>query len=60
MSLTEKERMALDESLASEKLLIKKCRVMAEECRDGELKALCNQLADKHQQHFNILIGYLQ
>ncbi len=60
MNLTNKELMALDDQLGYEQVLIKKYRTYANECSDAQLKAKCNQIADKHQQHFNTLMGYLQ
>ncbi len=60
MNLTVKELMALDDQLNQEQVLIKKYRAYAQECQDGELKSLCNQIADKHQKHLNTLMGYLQ
>ncbi len=60
MNLSEKELMALEDQLAREQVLTKKYRMFANECKDAQLKATCNQIADKHQQHFNTLMGYLQ
>ncbi len=60
MNLTVKELMALEEQLNGEQVLIKKYRSFASDCQDAQLKATCNQAADKHQQHFNTLMGYLQ
>ena len=60
MNLTTKELMALEDQLSSEQLLVKKYRNFAVLCTDAQLKATCNQIADKHQQHFNTLMGYLQ
>lgn len=60
MNLTVKELTALEEQLTEEKLLVKKYQTYARECSDAELKAKCNQIADKHRQHFNTLLGYLQ
>jgi len=60
MNLTEKELIALEEQLDHEQVLVKKYRTFAKDCQDAQLKAVCNQIADKHQQHFNTLIGYLQ
>ncbi len=60
MNLTNKELMSLEDQLSQEQVLIKKYRSYATECEDAQLKATCNQIADKHQQHFNILMGYLQ
>ncbi len=60
MNLTVKELMALADQLNSEQVLVKKYRSFAQHCQDAQLKAKCNQVADKHQQHFNTLMGYLQ
>jgi len=60
MGLTSKELMALEDQLGYEQVLIKKYRSFAGACKDAQLKARCNQIADKHQQHFNTLMGYLQ
>ncbi|MBQ2695723.1 MAG: spore coat protein [Clostridia bacterium] len=60
MNLTTKELMALEDQLENEQVLVKKYREFANKCQDGQLKAKCNQIADKHQQHFNTLMGYLQ
>ncbi|MBE7036572.1 MAG: spore coat protein [Ruminococcaceae bacterium] len=60
MNLTERELMALEECMCREQIVIRKYRLYAEQCTDAQLKATCNQLADKHQQHFNTLMGYLQ
>ncbi|MGN1059065.1 MAG: spore coat protein [Clostridia bacterium] len=60
MNLTNKELIALEDQLGYEQVLTKKYRTFASECQDAQLKAKCNQIADKHQQHFNTLMGYLQ
>lgn len=60
MNLTVKELMALEDQLNNEQVLVKKYRSFAQRCQDAQLKAKCNQVADKHQQHFNTLMGYLQ
>ncbi len=60
MNLTVKELAALEEQLTKEQLLVKKYQAYARECQDAELKATCNRIADKHRQHFNTLLGYLQ
>ncbi len=60
MNLTIKELSALQEQLRQEKLLIKKYRIYASHTQSGELKAKFNMVADKHQQHFNTMMGYLQ
>ena len=60
MNLTDKELMALEKQLEQEKILIKKYRAFSQDCQDAALKAVCNRIADKHQQHFNTIAGYLQ
>lgn len=60
MNLTSRELSALQEHLQHEKLLIKKYRLYALQSQEGILKRKYNVMADKHQQHFNMLIGYLQ
>lgn len=60
MNLTDKELLALEEQLTHEQVLVKKYRMFSGSCQDAQLKAVCNRIADKHQQHFNTLMGYLQ
>ncbi|MBQ4517404.1 MAG: spore coat protein [Clostridia bacterium] len=60
MNITDKELMAIEDRMSEEQVLIRKYRSYAEQCNDAQLKAVCNQVADKHQQHFNMLMGYLQ
>ncbi len=58
--MNEKELMMIEDRLTDEKLLITKFRVYASACRDAEIKSKCNQIADSHQKHFNMLISYLK
>ena len=60
MNLTMKELDAINEQLSREQVLVKKYRAFSSQCSDAQLKVTCNQIADKHQQHFNTLMGYLQ
>ena len=60
MSLTTKELDAIEEQLRHEQVLVKKYRAFSQQCSDAQLKATCNRIADKHQQHFNTLMGFLQ
>ena len=60
MNLTDKELTSLEDQLNAEQVLIKKYRAYAGDCSDATLKAKCNTIADKRQQHFNTLMGYLQ
>ena len=60
MNLTAKELSLLEDQLSYEQVLIKKYRAFSSQCADAQLKIKCNQIADKHQQHFHTLMGYLQ
>lgn len=60
MNLTTKELEAIEDQLNHEQVLVKKYRAFSSQCTDAQLKVTCNQIADKHQQHFNTLMGYLQ
>ena len=60
MNLSTKELEALEEQLRHEQVLVKKYRAFSGQCSDAQLKVTCNQIADKHQQHFNTLMGFLQ
>ena len=60
MNLSTTELEVLEQQLEHEQALVKKYRTFAGECTDAQLKVTCNQIADKHQQHFNTLMGYLQ
>lgn len=59
MNLTSKELSALEDQLNYESVLIKKYRTFAQQCSDQALKNKCNQIADRHQSHYNTLLGYL-
>ncbi len=58
-NITSKELSALDDQLNYEETLVKKYRTFASTCQDPELQCKCEEIADKHQQHFNTLMGYL-
>lgn len=58
-NITSKELSALDDQLNLEKVLVKKYRTFANQCSDPQLKAKCNQIADRHQTHFDTLMNYL-
>ena len=60
MSITTKELEKVGEQLLSEQVLIKKYRTFSSLCSDTELKKKLGEIADKHQQHFNTLVGFLQ
>ena len=59
-NITSKELTALEDQLSYEQMLIAKYRTFANQCNDTTLKAKCTQIADKHQQHYNVLLSNLQ
>ncbi|MGN0171593.1 MAG: spore coat protein [Acutalibacteraceae bacterium] len=58
-SLTSKELSALEDELSAEQLLIKKYKTYAKLVSDPQLQNKCEQMAQKHQKHFDSLMGYL-
>jgi len=59
-NLTTKEATALEEQLSSEQVLISKYRGLATQCNDIVLKTKLEQIASRHQQHFDKIKTYLQ
>jgi len=57
--LTEKELSALEDTLTSEQLMVKKYQTYAMLSTDPQIKTQCEQIAKQHQAHFDRLIGYL-
>ncbi|MCX7614933.1 MAG: spore coat protein [Clostridiales bacterium] len=57
--LTQKELSALEEQLNYEKILIVKYHAMATQCSDPQLKTSLEQIAAKHQGHYEKLFSYL-
>lgn len=53
--ITEKELAGLSELLNEEELLVHKFQMLADHCEDPEVKAKFEDIADKHQSHFNSL-----
>lgn len=53
--ITEKELAGLSELLNEEELLIHKFQMLASHCEDAEVKAKFEDIANKHQSHFNAL-----
>lgn len=58
-NLSEKELGAIEDQMSQEQILIQKYKNYAQECTDPELKTKCEQIASKHQQHFNTLLNNL-
>ena len=59
-NLTEKELSALEDHLGMEQALFKKYKGYAGIAQDPKIRELCTQLAQKHKQHFDTLMGHLQ
>ena len=57
--LTSKELSAIEDQLGAEKLLVTKFKAYAQSCQDPQLKAKCEQLAGKHQEHYDRLLSCL-
>ena len=58
--LTTKELTALEEQLGSEQVLVKKYRTMAAYCADLSLRSKLENIAMRHQGHYDKLITYLK
>jgi len=58
-NLSSKELGALEDQLSQEVMLIKKYRAYSNLCTDPTLKTVCDQVADKHQKHFDTLMTHL-
>jgi len=53
--LSEKELSAINELLHEEELLTKKFKMLAQHSEDQEIKSKFEDIAQKHQSHFNML-----
>lgn len=58
-NLTEKELSAIEDQLAGEQLLVKKYQLYAQTSTDPQIKMKCEQIAAKHQNHFDRLLNQL-
>ena len=58
--LTEKELSALEDQLNHEQALIRKYKGYAAIAQDPQIRTMCDQLACRHKQHFDTLMGHLQ
>ncbi len=59
MTITAKELAAIEEELSSEQTLIAKLKSYSQMCTDQQLKQQCDAIAQKHQNHFDRLMGFL-
>lgn len=58
-NLTSRELTALQEQLNAENILISKYKDMANNCTDKELATTFEDIALKHQSHYNMLFQFL-
>ena len=58
-NLTSRELSYIEDHLSMENVLIKKYQAMSEQTNDTVIKEKCDSIANKHQQHFNCLLGHL-
>ena len=58
-TLTAKELSALEDQLNAEQLLVKKYKSYATLATDPQIETQCEQIAGRHQNHFNKLMGFL-
>ena len=57
--LSEKELTCINESLAEEELLVKKYQMLAKQSQDSQVSAKFEEVAKRHQKHFNQLYSLL-
>lgn len=55
-----KELYAIENQLEAEKMLITKYRSYAENSSDASLRDKCMNIANVHEKHYNMLLGYLK
>lgn len=58
--LSEKELSMLNDALAEEDRLVKKFQNLASEVEDAQVKSSFEEIANKHQGHFNALYAQLK
>ncbi len=58
-NITTKELSALEDQLNTEIMLIKKFKFFANMCTETILQTKCEQIAFKHQEHYDKLLKYL-
>ena len=59
-NLTSKELTALEDQINAEQTLVKKYQAMSSLCNDAQIQQDLNNFAQKHQQHYNTLMTFLQ
>ena len=58
-TLTSKELTAIEDQLGMEQNLIKKYKMYAQNVQDPKIREKCECIANRHQCHFNTLMGHL-
>ena len=58
-NLTARELTAIEDTLGQEMNLVKKYKMYASATTDPQLKTKCEEIATKHQNHYNTLMGHL-
>ena len=58
-NMTAKELSAIEDQLGMESNMIKKYRLYAQSCQDQEIRTKCEEIASRHQSHFNTLMEHL-
>lgn len=58
-NLSAKELTAIDDQLTLEQNLVKKYKMYAVSTSDPQIKTKCEQIAAKHQNHYDRLLGHL-
>ena len=58
-NLTAKELSAIQDQLGVEENVIRKYRMYAGTTQDSQIRQKCEEIANRHQSHFNTLMGHL-
>lgn len=58
-NLTTRELGSLTDQLVREQVLVKKYKMYANQCCDPQLRTKCEQVAARHQNHYNTLLNQL-
>ena len=58
-TLSEKELSLVNDSLSEEELLVKKYQMLASQAQDQEISSKFEQIAQRHQSHFNDIFHLL-
>ena len=58
-NLTTKELSAIEDQLCAEQTLVKKYQLYSQSSTDPQIKSKCEQIAAKHQTHFDRLMNQL-